>query len=114
MMRVPEFFAGAATICKTEDLLTYDGAHKLASIIRARWAECGHSVQTFVIQEGLDRGNGLFVVRTNLLNGLPPVPIRPAASRAPEGSSLPSDANRGTSPVATSPALAHLAPGPFI
>jgi hypothetical protein len=58
----------------TKDFLTHPGAHELAGVIRAFWAEKGHVVHVSVLQEGHEdtqRQRVLSVVRSNLFNGLP-------------------------------------------
>ena len=48
MMRHPPFIA---SIERTgADYMTRDGAERLAGMIRAAWARCGHDVEVLVVQ----------------------------------------------------------------
>jgi hypothetical protein len=50
-------------------------AERLAQKIKQYWAAKGHTVETYIVAEiqevGQDRGNPLYGVRTNLVNGVP-------------------------------------------
>jgi len=63
--QVPRFVK--ATWCRPGNGLDRIGAERQAFIIEKIWRKCGWLVKTIVIEDP----NGFFVVRSNLVNGLP-------------------------------------------
>lgn len=56
----------------SSDRLTKTGANRLANTIREYWANLGYEVGVEVVQERVGSGEGsAYVVRTDLVNGLP-------------------------------------------
>lgn len=56
---------------KVREWCTRDGAIRLAAIIQAYWAEQGFEVDAKV-EKADTEVNGVYIVRSNMLNGLPP------------------------------------------
>ncbi|MFH1499882.1 MAG: hypothetical protein ABII82_18885 [Verrucomicrobiota bacterium] len=58
----------------TRDWLTFGGACDLAAQIQAAWHADGHAQVKTRVEAIADkeRGGGLYCVRSNLVNGLPP------------------------------------------
>lgn len=75
-MRHPPFITGTEKASNI-DYLSEDGAHKLARIIRAAWAQIGHDVPVSVVRitrpvhEDRTRGPIFSVYMPTLVNGLP-------------------------------------------
>ena len=72
LMAVPEFYRAGAEM--GEDLFTHRGAEHLAVTIERGWAQAGHAGVKCRIERALGVNGCLriFVVRSNLVNGLPP------------------------------------------
>jgi hypothetical protein len=56
------------------DNLTHEGAQRLASKLRSFWRE-SPTVEIRVEASGRDRSGIIFIIRSNLANGLPPAAI---------------------------------------
>lgn len=55
------------------DFCTKDGAFRLAKRIQQKWHDLGHAnVRVWVCDAAEESRHGLYVVRSNLVNGLPP------------------------------------------
>lgn len=74
MIEVPDFIQEAAEF--EEDLFTQHGAERLAVTIERQWAQAGHAGVKCRIEpmsvKARGRGTRIYVVRSNLVNGLPP------------------------------------------
>jgi hypothetical protein len=75
--RVPPLVSRGVLPRSKIDFQTEAGAGQLAVIIRKAWADVGHDVEAWVtkLREN-PRGEPVFVVNTNLVNGLPPGLVR--------------------------------------
>jgi hypothetical protein len=65
----PPFRGGPAR--SSADYMTEEGAHRLATMIEAAWAKCGHDVIAVVQNVSNERHNCFTVRMPGLVNGLP-------------------------------------------
>jgi len=80
MTNVPEFPKDFTP--KGKDLFTQRGATRLAREIEQRWLDIGEpDVECRVEPVIIFNGQRLYVVRSNLVNGLPPAPGRRLAGQ---------------------------------
>lgn len=71
-MKVPEFFRGSIKTREGKALRSFNYYRDLADRAENKWHELGHtSVKFRVLLEHTKRGD-IYVIRSNLINGLPP------------------------------------------
>jgi hypothetical protein len=70
-MSVPPFTTAKMAPHENLDLLTAIGAAVLCDRIEEAWAKAGHRVRAWPEPQHTLRGDGFYVVRTDLIRGMP-------------------------------------------